>query len=100
MNTSVIPKGHYCSTFIKEYRYECPYHSFRKGHKEYEDGYCAYLGKGDYELNRERYYVMKRTDGTVVDEGTAFDMGELKLSTLYDQVKMCDINMLDDKNNS
>jgi hypothetical protein len=97
LNTNVIPKGHYCSTYINEYKYECPYWSFREGHEEYEDGYCAYLGKGDYELNRERKYVMKRKDGTVIGEGTAFELGELKLSTLFDQVKMCNINMLDDE---
>jgi len=92
LNPNVIPIGDYCVSYIDDYRYECPYHSYRKGYETYEDGYCAYLGKGDYELNRELKYWRVYKDGTKGPEQTAEEIG-LKMSLLHDQVKMCNTNM-------
>jgi len=44
-----IPKGLYC--YNENGR--CPWLEHRPEHHGQEDGYCKYLGKGDYEINRE-----------------------------------------------
>ena len=44
-----IPKGLYCY----DERGICPYWRRIDGREEQEDGWCDYLGKGDYEINRE-----------------------------------------------
>jgi len=50
----LIPKGLYCYTFKNGKRAVCPYWSTDKVHTIYqENGYCEYLGKGDWDLNEE-----------------------------------------------
>jgi hypothetical protein len=41
----LIPKGLYCDG--------CPFWFVDKTHPEQENGYCSYLGKGDWDLNAE-----------------------------------------------
>jgi hypothetical protein len=43
-----IPRGYYCHT-----QKSCPYHSIRDDKPYQENGYCSYLGKGDWDLNDE-----------------------------------------------
>jgi len=83
-----IPDGLYCYTYIDEHRYVCPYHKYRKGYGTQEDGYCEFLKKGDYELNRELEYVEEKTG----DRKTANELG-LPLSLLWDMCKMCYENL-------
>lgn len=58
-DTSVIPSGMYCYTLISAdflglgrlVTKKCPYWSKIEGRHPQEDGYCAYLEKGDWELD-------------------------------------------------
>jgi hypothetical protein len=81
-DTSVIPFGDYC------YRgkYACPYHRFIFSRPEQENGWCDYLGTGDYEMNR----TVPWTD-TSGKTNTAEELG-LPFSLLWDMCKECGIN--------
>jgi hypothetical protein len=89
LKQSVIPAGPYCYTYIDSYRYVCPYYSIRKGYHSQEDGYCAYLGKGDYEINREAYWTSGDDPGG--EPQTAVEIG-IPMSLLWDMCKECGIN--------
>lgn len=73
---ALIPRGLYCYHRLSHYEDGrtvvdmCPYWSKRYDKKEQENGYCQYLGKGDWE-----------SDG---------------LSLLWDQCKECDVNFGDE----
>jgi len=81
----LIPKGVYCY----DEKGVCPYWSLRKDKPYQFNGYCSYLEKGDWELNKK--YVMRgvwtNNKGEVV-EGPK----EFPLSLLWDQCKECGIN--------
>lgn len=93
-----IPHGDYCY----DDKGKCPYLSYRKRYKgknlsKQENGYCKYLGKGDYELNRERIYILTYplNDPNVGVPRTAEEIG-IPLSLLWDSVKMCNENSWDE----
>lgn len=72
--TTVIPKGAYCYTILEVNRKtgsikveNCPYWSIDPDKPEQKSGYCAYLGRGDWESNTT-------------------------MSLLWDKVKECGIN--------
>jgi hypothetical protein len=56
-DTSVIPEGAYCYTIagpLKDGRLpikKCPYWSIDSRRPKQENGYCSFLGKGDWELS-------------------------------------------------
>lgn len=58
-DTSLIPKGSYCYTFLKGEQNTsgfpkiktCPYYRFNEKEHHQNNGYCAYLGVGDWEEN-------------------------------------------------
>lgn len=83
---TVIPKGWYCYDIIKGKRVLCPYWSIRKDKPEQENGYCSFLGKGDWEENKEKNWRDSKGKLTSADE-----MG-INLSLLWDQVKECGEN--------
>jgi len=69
-DTSIIPYGIYCYTSVgwEDGVYKvipCPYWSRRTDKPEQENGYCSYLGVGDWDLH---------------------------IGLLWDQVKECGIN--------
>jgi len=71
---SLIPNGQYCYTIVsvdentgKMQTKICPYWSIRDGKPEQDNGYCDYLGWGDWDI-----------DG---------------LTMLWDQVKECWVKM-------
>ena len=74
-DTSVIPSGMYCyrGTVV------CPYWSLREEYPEQGNGYCAYLGRGDWEVEIPEDYPPN------------FPISPLSL--LWDQVKECGVNM-------
>lgn len=77
---SVIPYGYYCDG--------CPYWSLRADLPHQENGYCAFLGKSDWDMNEEAGMIQgQRFDGTPVDPVSAHDMN---MSLLWDSVKECD----------
>ena len=69
---SVIPRGLYCYSWIsKGHIKACPYWSSRPDKPKQENGYCSYLGYGDWEGNG--------------------------LSLLWDMVKECGVNEGDER---
>ncbi len=89
-----IPYGPYC--YNEKGR--CPYWSYRDKIKnktldEMESGYCSFLGKGDYELNREIKYVLMYPKNHP-DHGKPMTSEEIGMymSLLWDQCKMCGEN--------
>ena len=82
-DTSIIPHGAYCY----DENGVCPYWSYDKERHEQECGYCAYLEKSDYDLNREPRWIEPDSDTPV----SANELG-LPFSLLWDQIKECNIN--------
>ena len=102
---SLIPKGYYCYSYVKgqTYNYKgpdgkmykmpktkpCPYWSIRKGKPKQANGYCSYLGKGDWDFNKEQ--TLRHVDKkTMKAHGPKFSADEIGFccSLLWDQVKM------------
>ena len=87
-----IPKGYYCYFDIHGKR--CPYWSIRKGKPKQNNGYCAYLEKGDWDLNKEdkwqSVYTHKGKKDTYGPSQTAYEIG-FYMSLLWDQVKECNV---------
>lgn len=79
----LIPSGCYCY----DARGVCPYWGLLDDKPFRENGYCAYLGKSDWDLNEETG-VLSNKEGDLTKE-TAHD---LKWSLLWDKVKECDVN--------
>lgn len=76
-NIDVIPEGFYCYKLTGEVnengfpiREDCPYWELRDDQEEQDNGYCHFLGEGDWDV-----------------EG---------LSLLWDQCKECGENLGDD----
>ena len=88
----LIPKGLYCYSDTRNRK--CPYWSIKKGKPYQENGYCAYLKKGDWDLNKETEWIQIHTDKKGRQrEGktkTAYEIG-LPMSLLWDQCKECGI---------
>lgn len=66
---NVIPNGDYCHGKLVESKTSlgiiplsiCPFWFKIKKRKSHENGYCVLLGKGDYEINREKTTVIHMT---------------------------------------
>ena len=86
-DTSVIPKGFYCY----DGKYKCPYWDVREDKPDQENGYCHYLEKGDWNVNKEKRYNVRKSDGTWGELESAEEIG-FPMSILWDQCKECDIN--------
>ena len=95
---TLIPKGVYCYHDSRGER--CPYWSSVSGRENQEDGYCSFLGKGDYEINREvKEYEITRYEGDKEIksiERCGPDNPDC-FSLLWDQVKCCGINEYTDE---
>jgi len=93
----VIPFGMYCYKDIKKTKNGyirisiCPYWSIRKGKPKQENGYCAYLGKGDWDMNKEVKWRTIYKNGKRSKSQSANELG-LYMSLIWDQVKECGIN--------
>ena len=84
LDTSVIPKGGYCYGE----KGTCPYWTLSENHPEQENGYCAYLKQGDWEINAS-------TEKTLIDNhGKKWSPAEMPfgIGLLWDQIKDCGIN--------
>ena len=101
-DTKLIPKGLYCYTSLKVNKegnkFEivgiCPYYKKVKNKHTQENGYCSFLGKGDWDLNKEQKWErIKIVDGKeeVIEEKSANEIG-LPMSLLWDMCKECGIN--------
>lgn len=90
-DTSVIPKGMYCDD---EDGKVCPYWSLLTELPEYENGYCAYLGKSDWDRNEDMdkqggICVVTLDDCEKVDGMSAHDF---RISLIWDKCKGCEVN--------
>jgi len=89
---SLIPRGLYCYNKNKT----CPYWKKIKDRDKQENGWCDYLGRGDYELNREvhEYKVTSYKDGkpSKVSEFQTGPNNPGFFSLIWDMVKECGIN--------
>jgi len=96
-DTSVIPKGLYCYTYVNGEKVQCPYWkrlSKEEGGLYQEDGYCAYLEQSDWDINEEVGVLEGwQSDGTPIPPISAHEM---KMSLLWDECKECGINMEED----
>lgn len=90
----VIPYGYYCYMFDPKYR--CPFWYKIKNLPEQECGYCALLGKSDYEMNREIHDLImtrfingkrKRTLIHCGPDNPSF------MSLLWDKCKECNLKI-------
>lgn len=79
----LIPKGYYCY----DERGICPYWHCDEARPAQQNGYCAYMGKGDWDLNKEKGW---REEGS--DEWKSAEEIGMPLSLLWDKVKMCGVN--------
>ena len=85
-----IPEGLYC--YDKNGR--CPFWRTIEGREEQENGWCDFLGKGDYEINREEkeYEVTQYIDGephTYIEKCGPENPSYFSL--LWDECKECGI---------
>ena len=90
----LIPTGYYCYTLLKNHkRHFCPYWSIKKDKLEQENGYCAYLEKGDWDINKEVKWETLDKNGKKV-KGKLQSANEIgfPMSLLWDSVKECGIN--------
>lgn len=76
---SVIPKGLYCSG--------CPYQDYDDSQPSQSNGFCWFLGKGDWDFNQEVKWQSRETG----EVESADEIG-LPMSLLWDGCKECGIN--------
>jgi hypothetical protein len=103
-NKKLIPKGLYCysgscAPGSKTFKL-CPYWSSKKNRPEQENGYCSYLGKGDWEINREKKIVIARVhqkDGSYKEVKEKYGPDRPSFfGILFDMCKECSVNMDDE----
>jgi len=86
----LIPHGFYCYSA----KGKCPYWSIRKGKSKQRNGYCAFLEKGDWDINAEKVWTVtvrnEKGKYEKVAEGTAKEL-DIVGSLLWDQVKECGV---------
>ena len=85
-----IPRGYYCY-FRKDKK--CPYWDRDSTYPEQENGYCHYLGKGDWELykNDDFNTEIRNPDGTYSKSVVKGKDLPFSPSLLWDQCKECHI---------
>ena len=92
MDKSIIPKGYYCYSGREEKRVICPYWKIDPKHPDLdqENGYCEFLGKGDWDFNEEggKIRVYDKTGKMIGTEPAHSE----SMSWLWDQVKACGVN--------
>jgi len=98
-----IPRGGYCSTFIKKVNNPdgsfylrmkpCPYWEKRKEYHYQEDGYCHWLESGDCDKNNDSTIILQQIDrktGEKIGETSAPEL-PFGIGLLWDGVKECGI---------
>jgi hypothetical protein len=94
----LIPKGLYCYDIVQGERVYCPFYSVDKTRLVQENGYCSYLGKGDWDINEECPKVIEvqrgQGDGTykkeMIERGR--DTIYWGMGLLWDACKECGVN--------
>lgn len=94
LDRSKIPKGPYC--YDKNGR--CPYWRTRNGYDEQENGYCEFLGYGDWEINEtEELTIQYHKSKKLIGVKTVGHKIGIPVGLLWDQCKECGINEEDDE---
>ena len=100
INKKLIPQGYYCYTGkLKTNEKICPYWKKISSKNIQENGFCEYLGKGDYEINREEridilHCKNKNSRWSIKKIKVNKDNpAVLNISLLWDKVKMCNIKL-------
>lgn len=86
-----IPKGMYCY----DEKGKCPFWSIKEDLPEQENGYCSFLGKSDYDINREVHDCTMTTHEGGVEKKIEFQTGPDNpgfFSLLWDACKECNYN--------
>lgn len=87
LDKSLIPKGYYCY----DEKGICPYWSLNKNKPYQQNGYCSFLEKGDWNINKEIKWKEILKDGKKTKAKAAKEIG-FPMSVLWDKCKECDIN--------
>lgn len=94
-STKLIPKGYYCYTRKNGEFIPCPYWSKDYTHDEQENGYCAYLGKGDWDINSECADEDVEVQSCYPDGTSSVRIEKYRdlppTSLLWDQCKECNV---------
>jgi len=68
----LIPRGFYCYSIQKGAREYCPFYFVDGTKRSQENGYCSYIGKGDWDINEEHPKIVeinrRQPDGTYKKE--------------------------------
>ena len=85
--TEIIPKGLYCY----DENGLCPYWEIIEGGEYQNNGYCRFLKKGDWDLNKEPTisWISEKGIKTVFDKPKSAEELGFHDSLLWDQVKEC-----------
>ena len=101
-----IPNGYYCCDYINDTI--CPFWDLKDDeYPEYENGYCYFLGKSDWDLNEESFKTARITSSKneklngrkisdLIDDEIDPVSGKkchFPMSLIWDQCKECNINM-------
>jgi hypothetical protein len=84
-----IPRGPYCHGETRQTY--CPYWKLISFLPDQENGYCAWLEKGDIDKNNDDSIMLEQIDlktGEVIDRISASEM-PFGISLLWDQCKEC-----------
>ena len=94
LDASIIPYGYYCYSGINGTK-PCSYWSLRNNKPKYANGYCAFLKKGDWDINKEKRWrsINPKTNKPYGRLKSANELN-YSLSCLWDKIKECDINQL------
>jgi len=80
----LIPVGYYCEG--------CPFWSLDKTHPQMQNGYCSYLGKGDWDIYNEhadKIEIQQRQPNGSFKAELADKEDLVPLSLLWDGCKEC-----------
>ena len=95
-NKKLIPKGDYCYSIPEgkpfEDRVLCIYWSIDKTKSEQANGYCKYMVKGDWDINKEKNWCLLLEDDTWGPQQSADELG-ITGSLIWDEVKECGVNI-------
>lgn len=94
----LIPSGYYCHD-AKDSKEVCPFWFKDNTQSEQENGYCSYLGKGDWDINREypRFIevTQRQNDGTykkeMIDRQDLANYPMWMVSLIWDKCKSCGV---------
>jgi hypothetical protein len=86
-----IPTGDYCHSTDGKGKV-CPYWRIDNDREYQYNGYCVYLGKGDWELHQDETFTWQYPEAIKGTTVKGKDVG-FPISLLWDQCKECNIKL-------